>query len=288
MIATARRYGIIAGSGMLPVTLAERLVENGDKPVIVGIAGEVDAALRTYDFKVLSLAKIAYALPFFKQQNVTHIIFAGGVQSRPKATALRVPLSLWPEVPAALVALKKGDDGLLGALVRMFERHALKVIGAHEILQDHVAQLGVIIGGKPAASSEVTIHAGVAAARMIGQLDIGQAVVALGRRVIAVEGLEGTDQMLARILALRSNGRINSDAKPVLIKIAKPRQELRVDMPVIGPQTVNGCKAAGIELICVSAESTMIMEVGKTLELAKKSGISIYGLSPEEWGLAPK
>ena len=273
---------------MLPVTLAERLVENGDKPVIVGIAGEVDAALRTYDFKVLSLAKIAYALPFFKQQNVTHIIFAGGVQSRPKATALRVPLSLWPEVPAALVALKKGDDGLLGALVRMFERHALKVIGAHEILQDHVAQLGVIIGGKPAASSEVTIHAGVAAARMIGQLDIGQAVVALGRRVIAVEGLEGTDQMLARILALRSNGRINSDAKPVLIKIAKPRQELRVDMPVIGPQTVNGCKAAGIELICVSAESTMIMEVGKTLELAKKSGISIYGLSPEEWGLAPK
>jgi UDP-2,3-diacylglucosamine hydrolase len=283
MTSKAKRYGIVAGNGLLPLTLATRMAENGGNPFIIGIEGEAGAALHSFDFVTLPLERIAYSVPLFKKNSVTHVVFAGGVKQRPKPLGLRVPFSLWPDLPAALLALKRGDDGLLAAMVQMFERHSIKIIGAHEILPDHVAPFGVIAGSKPAKKLNPTIRAGVSAAKMIGAHDIGQAVVALGRRVIAVEGIEGTDQMLARIAGLRAEGRLNGQAQPVLIKMAKPNQELRADMPVIGPATIEGCKAAGIALICLSAGSTMIMDVARTIQDAKLAGIDILGIDPDEW-----
>ena len=283
MIAQNTRYGIVAGNGLLPLTLANRLSEQGNQPVIIGIEGEAGDALSAYNCTLLPLERIAYSLPHMKKSGVTHVILAGGVRRRPQTLKLRVPMVIWRDLPAALFALKRGDDGLLAAMVRMFERHGLKVIGAHDILPDHVAPYGVVVGSSPMKSLKLTIQAGVNAATIIGAHDIGQAVVAMGCRVIAVEGLEGTDQMLARVAALRKEGRIDASAKPVLIKLAKPGQELRADMPVIGPATIEGCKAAGISLICISAGSTMIMDVGNTLSQATLAGIDIYGIDPNEW-----
>jgi UDP-2,3-diacylglucosamine hydrolase len=280
---SVKRYGIIAGNGLLPVTVAQRLADRGDNPFVIGIEAEADKALAKFDFIQLPLEKIAYSVPLFKEQGVGQAIFAGGVKLRPKASKLRVPMSLWPDLPNALLALKRGDDGLLAAMVRMFERHGVSIVGAHEILPDHVAAYGVISGIKPKAALSATVQAGVSAAKIIGAHDIGQAVVALGRRVIAVEGIEGTDQMLARIAALRHEGRIQAHSDLVLVKIAKPNQELRADMPVIGPATIEGCKAAGIGLICISAGSTMMMDVARTLESAKMAGINIFGINPDDW-----
>jgi UDP-2,3-diacylglucosamine hydrolase len=281
---SAKRFGIIAGNGLLPVTVAQRLAARGESPFIIGIEGEAGDGLRLHDFALLPLEKIAYSVPLFKKHGVTHVVFAGGVKLRPKASKLRVPVSLWPDLPTALLALKRGDDGLLATMVKMFERHGIAIMGAHEILPDHVAPFGVIAGVKPKVNLNPTILVGVKAAKIIGIHDIGQAVVALGRRVIAVEGIEGTDQMLGRVAALQAEGRIQLKADLVLVKIAKPNQELRVDMPVIGPATIEGCRAAGIDLICISAGSTMIMDVARTLENAKLAGVSIFGINPEEWG----
>ena len=236
------------------------------------------------DCVLLPVEKIAFALPILKKAGANRVIFAGGVKRRPKPSSLRVPMSLWLEIPSILVALGRGDDSLLVALVNMFERHGMKIIGAHEVLPDHVAPNGVIAGAKPKASIEPAIRAGILAATIIGAQDIGQAVVAMGRRVIAVEGIEGTDQMLARVAALRAEGRIQRGAELVLVKLAKPKQELRADMPVIGPTTIEGCKSAGITLICISAGSTLMMDVAQTLEQAKSAGLSIFGVNPEEWG----
>jgi UDP-2,3-diacylglucosamine hydrolase len=279
----SRRIGIIAGSGLLPLTLARRLVAQGETPVMIGMEGEAGPELAEFNPVSLSLERIAYAVPFFKKQGVTHAIFAGGVKRRPKASALRVPVAIWPDVPRVLLALKRGDDGLLGVLVSMMERHGIAMIGAHDILPDHVASYGVIAGSKRDKKLEPVIQVGVAAALIIGSHDIGQAVVVLGRRVIAVEGLEGTDQMLKRVAELRSAGRIENKAELVLIKIAKPDQELRADMPTIGPDTIFGCQAAGIHTICISAGSTLIMDVKQTVGQAKAFGISITGIDPQEW-----
>ena len=284
MIAAGKRYGIIAGNGTLPLAVAVRLAALGAEPVIIGIDGEADSKLTAFGCSFIALEKIAFSLPEFKNRGVTHVVFAGGVMRRPKATALRVPVALWPDLPAALMALKRGDDSLLVTLVKMFERHGIKIVGAHEILPDHIAPRGIIVGEKPATSLHAAIKAGVVAATAIGGLDIGQAVVAMGRRVIAVEGLEGTDEMLARISDLRTAGKIESRAKPVLVKLAKPRQELRADMPVIGPSTIEVCQHAGINLICIGADTTMMMDVGLIQTVAKSAGITVYGIDPAEWG----
>jgi UDP-2,3-diacylglucosamine hydrolase len=278
-----RRIGITAGSGLLPVTLAHRIAADGASPVIIGMEGEAGPDLFAFDFTSLPLERIAYAVPIFRKRGVTHAIFAGGVKQRPKASALRVPVRLWPDLPAVLLALKRGDDGLLGVLVKLMERHGISMIGAHEILPDHVSNSGLLAGPKPEKHLEPTIRIGVGAATIIGSQDIGQAVVAMGRRVIAVEGLEGTDQMLRRIADLRATNRIDANAQPVLIKIAKPGQELRADMPTIGPDTIAGCQAAGIKLICVSAGSTLIMDVKRSLEIANAAKISLMGIDPQEW-----
>ena len=284
MTGEKKRYGIIAGSGLLPLTLAKRLSENCVEPFVIGIEGEADNALSVYDCVSLPLERIAYSVPILQKNKVTHVVFAGGVKLRPKPLSLRVPVKLWPDLPAALLGLKRGDDGLLATMVHMFERHGLKIIGAHDILPDHVAPYGVVSGSVPVQASHATIRAGVSAAILIGAQDIGQAVVAVGRRVIAVEGIEGTDQMLARVAGFRKDGRIDAKARPVLVKLAKPNQELRADMPVIGPATIDGCYAAGISLICVSADTTMIMDVENTLKQAKIAGVDIFGIQPNEWG----
>ncbi|MGL4406278.1 MAG: DUF1009 domain-containing protein, partial [Notoacmeibacter sp.] len=101
----AKRYGIVAGNGILPLTLAKRLKENATPPFIVSIAGEAHSDLSQYSGTALPLEKIAYSLPVLKQHGATHVVFAGGVKQRPKPLALRVPLSLWPEVPGAVYAL---------------------------------------------------------------------------------------------------------------------------------------------------------------------------------------
>jgi UDP-2,3-diacylglucosamine hydrolase len=281
-----RRFGVIAGSGLLPITLAEQLHHNGNMPLVIGIAGEAEPALKAFDYVDLPLEKIAYAFPLLKSHGATHVVFAGGVRRRPKIRSLRVPFALWPELPVALFALKRGDDGLLGTIVKMFERQGISVVGAHEILPDQIAPFGVLTGSMPALSFHETIRMGVGVASTIGRYDIGQAVIALGRRVIAIEGIEGTDQMLSRITSLRAEGRIDAHAKPILIKLAKPGQELRADMPVIGPTTIELCSAAGIKLICLSAGSTMVMDVGSTVAQAKMAGISVIGIDPAEWNEA--
>ncbi len=283
MTFAAKRYGIIAGNGLLPLTLAQRLSETGFQPHVIGVEGEADPALGQYHYQSLALEKIAYSVPYLKSKGVTHVVFAGGVRRRPKVSSLRVPLLLWPDLPAVASALKRGDDGLLVALIKLFERHGLIMLGAHSILPDHVTPFGVVTGVKPAAKHHATLSRGVEAAKLIGKLDIGQAVVALGKRVIAVEGIEGTDQMLSRVAQLREQGRLDVKAAPILIKIAKPGQELRADMPVIGVTTIAGCKAAGIALICVSAGTTLIMDVARTLEAAQLAGISVFGINPDDW-----
>jgi UDP-2,3-diacylglucosamine hydrolase len=281
MIARPHRHAIFAGRGSLPIELAARLVANGEKPFVIRMTGEAGPELADFDGIDLPLERIAHALPAMRKAGVSHVVLAGGVNRRPRWQALRAPWSLMVEIPRIAAMLASGDNDLLAFIVRLLERHGLTMVGAHSILPDHVVPSGPAGRVKVHTLNPGDIASAVSAARVIGAADIGQAIVAVGRRIVAVEGAEGTDAMLARVAQLRASGRIDDKAPALLAKFAKPGQELRADMPTIGPATIDGAKAAGVTVILVGADNTLMMEAGETLRRADAAGIAIVGHEPE-------
>ena len=277
-MAGAIRYGLVAGNGSLPVAVAERLAAQGHSPLVARIAGEADPVLARFDGDEFTLERIASVVPAMSNAGVTHAIMAGGVRRRPRIADLRVPRALWLDLVQVVPGLRSGDNALLTVLVRVFERHGMAVVGAHTVLPDHVASVGQIGACAPRASDNAAADAAIAAARAIGTLDIGQAVVAVGTRIVAVEGVEGTDAMLARVRQLREDGRVDASRPAVLAKMLKPNQDARADMPTIGPHTIANAAAAGVRRICISADGTLIMNVADTIRLADEAGIALVGV----------
>ena len=270
------RHGLIAGNGQLPVDLAASLEAKGVEPVVIRIEGETDPALARFAGCELSVNRLSYALPELKKAGCAAVTLAGGIRTRPEARNLRVPMMLWPDLPVGLLKLKAGDNAFLSMIVWLLEKHGLKVVGAHEIMPELLVPLGPLDASMAMPSAEDARFA-MDAAREIGRMDIGQGVVAMGRRIVAVEGAEGTDQMILRIAELREQGRL-SNRPAILAKAVKPGQELRVDLPTIGPETVRNCATSGITTICVSADATLVMEAEKTVRLALDAGIAIIGM----------
>jgi DUF1009 family protein len=274
------RVGIIAGGGSLPVEVAVGSAEQGYPPFIVLMEGEADrlSELRQYEHENLALEAIGSLLPLLKRHQITHLVLAGEIKRRPRLTHLRPSLSLLAVIPLVVMALARGDDGLLKVVARGLEARGIKVVGAHEIVPNLVAAEGVLTQVAPQKSDWRDIEAGLAAAKAIGALDIGQAAVAVGGRTIALEGIEGTAGLLDRAKLLRSHGRIAGKTRGVLVKCAKPGQELRADLPSIGPQTIEAVHAAGLAGIAVEAGRSLVLEGPETISRANALGLFVIGL----------
>jgi DUF1009 family protein len=276
------RMAVVAGSGRLPIDLAENIAAHDQKPFVVMIEGEASADLASFDHEELVLENFASLGTLLKRQGVTHAVFAGGIARRPKLASLKPSLALLRFLPRALTALAKGDDGMLRALAGSLESIGIKVVGAHEIAPDLLAAEGPITGVAPLKSDWRDIEAAAAAARAIGALDIGQAAVAIGGRAIALEGVEGTDGLLERTKDLRSHGRLAGKQRGVLVKCAKPGQELRMDLPTIGPATVTAAHAAGLAGIGVEADRSLVLDLAGVIAEADRLGLFVIGLPREK------
>ncbi|WP_246680468.1 MULTISPECIES: LpxI family protein [unclassified Mesorhizobium] len=280
------RVGIIAGGGSLPVEVAAGLAGQGHPPFVVLMDGEADrlAELCRYEHETLALEAIGSLIPLLKRNRITHLVLAGEIKRRPRLTQMRPSLSLLAVIPVVVMALARGDDGLLKVVARGLEARGIKVVGAHEIVPNLVAAEGVLTRATPRKSDWRDIEAGFAAAKAIGALDIGQAAIAVGGRTIALEGIEGTAGLLDRARLLRGHGRIAGKTRGVLVKCAKPGQELRADLPSMGPQTVEAAHAAGLAGIAVEAGRSLILEGPATLSRANDLGLFIVGLAATESG----
>lgn len=274
------RVGIIAGGGSLPVEVAAGSVEQGYPPFVILMEGEVDriAELSRYDHESLALEGIGSLVPLLRRQRITHLVLAGEIKRRPRLLALRPSLSLLAVIPLVVLALARGDDGLLKVLARGLEARGIKVVGAHEVVPSLVAAEGVLTNAAPQKSDWRDIEAGLAAAKAIGALDIGQAAIAIGGRTIALEGIEGTAGLLERAKLLRGHGRIAGKTRGVLVKCAKPGQELRADLPSIGLQTVEAAHAAELAGIAVEAGRSLVLEGPETIARANALGLFVIGL----------
>jgi len=279
VLGPSERVAIIAGNGMLPHNVVDALCRIGQRPLVVAIEGEAvfDPASDRYEVLPIKLEHIGTLIPKLKRRGVTHLVMAGGVESRPPLKSLRIRPGLLLFLPKLLWAYARGDDDLLSTLIGYVESHGIHVVGAHEVAPELLAAQQVMTRAKPTQADERDIAAGLEAARAIGRLDIGQAAVAIGGRAIALEGIEGTDGLLGRTIELRTHGRLAGKKRGVLVKCAKPGQETRADLPTIGPRTVSDAHAAGLAGIAVEAGRSFILETAETVRLADELGLFILG-----------
>lgn len=272
---------IIAGGGQVPVHLARSMADRGRSFVVVMLKGDADPALAAYDHIAVDTVELARFKRFIADRGVRTVTLVGSVRGRPDIGRFRPDWTTLRFIGRILGALGRGDDALLRAVVAMLEDAGLTVIGAHEIEPDLVAPTGLLGKVGVPRGQEASLEAGVAAATALGALDAGQAVVVIGRRVVALEGAEGTDAMIERVAQLRAIGRLGRKKGGVLVKLRKPGQDVRVDMPTIGPQTVENAAAAGLAGIAVHGENTLVMDRAATVDAADRAGLFLVGLAPD-------
>ncbi|BBE70568.1 LpxI family protein [Oharaeibacter diazotrophicus] len=275
--------GIIAGGGSVPPAVARAAVAAGRPVVVMAIAGEADSTVQAFPHHWVRWGEIGRLFDLLVREKVGEIVICGAV-NRPDFTSIRVDLGAVLSLPKILSLMVGGDDTVLKNVVRFFEDRGYAVTGAHAIAPELVAAAGVLGRHAPDDAARLDVARGFEAARALGGLDVGQASIAVGGRVVALEGIEGTDEMLKRVADLRARGRLKAPARSgVLVKAAKPQQDLRVDMPTIGPRTVEAAVAAGLGGIAVEAGRVMIVDRAATVAAADAARLFLAGVD----GAAP-
>lgn len=260
--------GIIAGGGGVPAVVARAAMAAGRPVVVLAITGEADPSVETFPHHWVRWGEIGRLFDLLSRERVGEVVICGAV-NRPDFSAIRVDLGAVLSLPKILSLMVGGDDTVLKNVVRFFEDRGYGVVGAHQVAPELVGGEGHLGRVKPNADIEIDIVKGMDASLTLGRLDIGQAVVAVSGRVIAVEGIEGTDELLARVADLRKRGRLKAANRTgVLIKAAKPQQDLRVDLPTIGPRTLEMAAAAGLAGVVVEAGRVMIVDRPATIAAA--------------------
>jgi DUF1009 family protein len=198
---------------------------------------------------------------------------------RPTLWSLRPDLLAMRSLPKIIRAYRGGDNHLLTSVSALFEEQGFHLVGAHEVAPEILVPEGAL--GRVSASERdrEDIAFGFAYLQASGAFDIGQAAVVSGKRILAVEAAEGTDQMLTRVAELRANGRIGVPAGAgVLVKAPKPGQDHRFDLPSIGPRTVAGVASAGLAGIAVVSDRTVIADAESVVREADRAGIFVVGV----------
>lgn len=279
--AAAGRVAIVAGSGRIPVYVAEKLAAAGRDPFIIAIEGEADEELLRYEHDFVNTAEIGWLVAILKRVAPTEVVMVGGVSARPDLRRLRPDWTTLRLAAFLLPKLRAGDDAILRGVIATIEGAGFPVRGVHELVPDLLASSGHIAGPKPARADREAISAAIRGALVLGSLDAGQACVAVGKRIVALEGAEGTDMMLQRVADLRKIGRIKVGRGGVLVKLAKPGQELRADLPTIGMATVENAARAGLKGIAVHADNALISDFEATCARADEEGVFLIGIDPD-------
>jgi UDP-2,3-diacylglucosamine hydrolase len=271
-----RRLGVIAGGGLLPAKIAAAAHAAGRPVFILGLEGFADpAALAPWPHEIRRLGAAGRIVAALREHGCQDLVMIGPVR-RPSLLDLRPDAEgakLLARVGRAAFA---GDDGLLAAVIRVLTEEGFRVIGAQDIMREAVAPAGVLTQMRPDAQAMTDIDRGVRVVQLLGSADVGQGCVVQQGLVLAVEAIEGTDAMLARAGELRRNG-----VGGVLVKLAKPSQDKRADLPTIGPETVRNAAAAGLRGVAFEAGATILAEREASLAAADAAGLFLLGLDFE-------
>jgi DUF1009 family protein len=267
------KLGILAGGGPLPRRAAEAAQRKGREVFLVCFKGQTDpASCEGLPHFWTRLGAVGDILTRLHQEGIAEILFAGPIK-RPSFSSL-LPDKRAREGLARAGKAAFGDDGILSAIIReLEEKEGFKVIALEEIMAEMAARAGLYGKQAPDDLAASDIERGVEVARALGVLDVGQSVVVQQGLVLGVEAIEGTDALLARVKELRREG-----PGGVLVKLAKPQQERRADLPTIGPRTLKGVAAAKLCGIAFEEEGALIVDEEECVRLADAAGLFMLGL----------
>lgn len=267
--------GIVAGAGSLPRRLVEACRDSGRGAFVVAIEGQTDPeTVAGADHLWIRMGQSERALRALRDAGARELVLVGAVK-RPSMTELR-PDRLTFKFLARIGFNSLGDDGLLGAVVKGLEAEGFTLRGIEEFLHDLLAGEGCFGRHRPDEAAWRDIRRGIAVVRAMGAADVGQATVIQDGLVLGVEALEGTDALLARCGPLRRAG-----PGGVLVKLRKPGQERRADLPTIGIATVEGAAAAGLRGIAVEAGGTLVVDAPAVTAAADRAGLFVVGIAPD-------
>lgn len=277
---------IICGGGSLPAAVAEAAQRQG-RPVLLFALQEtaVEPSISSFPHHRLSVGQYGRFVRSAQAAGCRDVVAIGSLV-RPSLWRLRFDLGGLRILPKVVRAYRHGDDGLLSRMGAILEADGFRLLGAHEVAPQILMPQGALGRAQPGDGDRADIRHGLALLRTMGPFDVGQAVVVSDNRVLAIEAAEGTDEMLARLAALRDADRIRArQGAGVLVKAPKPGQDRRFDLPSIGPRTVEGVARAGLAGIAVVAGSAIVAELDRIAAAADKAGIFVVGVSDD--GNAP-
>jgi len=266
---------------MLPLEVAEAIEAAGGRVVVAGIDGEADLVLRRPDARSFRWGQIGGAIDLMASRGVHDLVFVGTITRRPDFRSLRLDAGTLRRLPRILQALVGGDDGVVRKVLKLIEAEGFHVRGIGEVAPALLAAEGPL--GRLRGDDDQIEDArfAMAALAALGPYDVGQAAVVMQRRIVALEAAEGTDRMLARVAELRQLGRVSTKGGGVLVKRAKPGQDLRTELPTIGPATVAAAAAAKLSGIVIEAGRTIIADRQETIAQADRAGLFLVGLPGE-------
>lgn len=267
------QYGLIAGNGQFPFLVAEGARKAGASLAVVAIKEETDKLINETASDVLwvSIGQLGKMISFFKDRGVTQVIMAGQVKhvqifsgALPDVRMLKM---LW-NLP------KRNTDALIGGVADEMAKEGIVLIDSTYFIKDQLADEGVLTRRKPDETELGNIAYGLHIAHEIARLDLGQTIVVRAKACVAIEAMEGTDATIRRAGEL-ANGKL------AVVKVAKPDQDMRFDVPVVGIPTIKAMIAAGATCLSIAAGKTLIFDRDEMLKLADKHKISVVGSSSE-------
>ncbi len=273
------RLAIIAGSGLLPFYIAEAARRAGENPFIAALKNESAQDWHGYDHATVGIGDFSALAAAFREHGVSRVVLSGAVARRPEWRDVRPTFRSLVKMPSVIrTLLSGGDDTVLRMVIQLLEANGWQVLGAHDIAPDLLASVGPIGKNRPNDHDLRDIKQAANAADMLGVLDVGQGAVSVGGRIVALEGVEGTDQMLERVAELRAQGRISARRRGVLVKICKTQQEMRADLPSIGVSTVENAAKAGLAGIAIEAGRALVLQRDEVMAAADAAGLFVCGI----------
>jgi DUF1009 family protein len=271
--------GVIAGGGAMPFAVADSLVARGIAPVLFALRGACDPdRVGRFRHHWISVGQLGRATKLFRSEGCRDLIFIGTLL-RPALSEIRLDWGTIRVLGRVWASFRGGDDHLLSGIGRILEQDGFRMVGIRDVAPDVLMPAGNIARAVPDPAATADIARGQEVLAALGPFDIGQAVVVIDGHVVAVEDIEGTDGLLARVTRLREAGRIRAKAgRGVLVKAPKSGQDLRYDLPTVGARTVEGAAKAGLAGIAVIAGHTIAADAQAMIAAADGAGLFVQGL----------
>jgi len=273
------RWGLIAGNGQFPFLVLEAARSQGIDFTVIAIREEASPELEKIAsrFHWVSLGELSRTLELLHQEGVTRAVMAGQVKHNKIFSSIRPD---WKLAKLLLSLPLKNTDSLIGAVARVLESEGIQLVDSTTFLKPLIPAPGVLTKRAPNEQEAADIAYGREIARQIAGLDLGQAVVIRDRACVAIEAMEGTDETVERAARLAGGGSL------VLVKVSKPKQDMRFDVPVVGLKTVEVMQRCRVSALGMDAGRTLLFDRARVIEAADAAGIAIQAFPLEAIGVA--